>query len=196
MFAEFGKAVGDWIIANVGWTVVIVLAILSLFFKIPKKEVHLWTWLLSKFGDALLGGVKKDIQVLHEDSITKLDQLKTDTDTRLTKLEESTKKRFDEIVLTNNNNCSTMQARLNEIEKKQDMQTADRIRTHVLNFAEDLRRGNSRTKEDFDLLLDEDKTYELIIEKYGEKNNVYTHAIKFVNKKYDEFMDNDSFARY
>ena len=196
MFAEFGKAVGDWIIANVGWTVVIILAILSLFFKIPKKEVHLWTWLLSKLGDALLGGIKKDIQDLHEDSINKMDQLKTDTDTRFTKLEESTKKRFDEIVSTNNNNCSTMQDRLNEIEKKQDMQTADRIRTHVLNFAEDLRRGNSRTKEDFDLLLDEDKAYELIMKKYGEKNNVYTHAIKFVNKKYDEFMDRDGFAKY
>ena len=85
---------------------------------------------------------------------------------------------------------------LDEIEKKQDMQTADRIRTHVLNFAEDLRRGNTRTKEDFDLLLDEDKAYEKIIEKYGESNNVYCHAIKFVNKKYDEFMEIDGFAKY
>ena len=196
MFAEFGKAVGDWIIANVGWTVVIILAILSLFFKIPKKEVHLWTWLLSKFGDALLGGVKKDIKDLHEDSINKLDQLKTDTDTRLTKLEDNTKAKFDEIVLTNNHNCKTMQERLNEIEKKQDLQTADRIRTHVLNFAEDLRRGNSRTKEDFDLLLTEHNLYNQLVVKHTIENNVYEHAIKFVNKKYDEFMDNDGFAKY
>lgn len=196
MFGEFGKAVADWIIANVGWTIVIILAILSLFFKIPKKEVHLWTWLLSKFGDALLGGVKKDIQDLKDDNSKQFEQLKTDTDTRITKLEESTTSRFDEIILTNNHNCQNMQARLNEIEKKQDLQTADRIRTHVLNFAEDLRRGNSRTKEDFDLLLDEDRTYNEIVEKHQVNNNVYAHAIKFINKKYDEFMDNDGFARY
>ena len=91
MFAEFGKAVGDWIIANVGWTVVIILARLSLFFKIPKKEVHLWTWLLSKLGDALLGGVRKDIKDLRTENSDMFSKLKDDTDTRITKLEENTK---------------------------------------------------------------------------------------------------------
>jgi len=196
MFGEFGKAVADWIIANVGWTIVIILAILSLFFKIPKKEVHLWTWLLSKFGDALLRGVKKDIQDLKDDNSKQFEQLKTDTDTRITKLEESTTSRFDEIILTNNHNCQNMQARLNEIEKKQDMQTADRIRTHIFNFAEDLRRGNTRTKGEFDTVMKEDEVYEEIIERYDIKNNVYAHAIKFINKKYDEFTENDGFARY
>lgn len=190
------KPVTEWIAGNVPWFVLIILFIFSIFFKIPKKEVHLLTWLLSKLGDALLGGIKKDIQDLKQDNAEKFDQLKEDNESRISQLEDSTTTRFDEIILTNNHNCKTMQTRLNEIEKKQDMQTADRIRTHVLNFAEDLRRGNSRTKEDFDLLLDEDKAYEHIMEKYEEKNNVYSHAIKFVNKKYDEFMDNDSFAKY
>ena len=193
---EFLKPAGQWIASNVPLFILIILFIFSIFFKIPKKEVHLLTWLLSKLGDALLGGVKKDIQDLKDDNSKQFNQLKTDTDSRISQLEESTTSRFDEIILTNNHNCQSMQVRLNEIEKKQDLQTADRIRTHVLNFADDLRRGNSRTKEDFDLLLEEDKTYELIMEKYGEKNNVYTHAIKFINKKYDEFMDNDGFARY
>lgn len=196
MFAEFGKAVADWIISNVGWTVVIVLAILSLFFKIPKKEVHLWTWLLSKLGDALLGGVRKDIKDLKDDNSSQFNQLKTDTDTRIAKLEESTTARFDEIILTNSHNCKTMQERLNEIEKKQDLQTADRIRTHVLNFAEDLRRGNTRTVEDFNVLLGEDQIYEGIMKRYEIKNNVYAHAIKYINKKYDEFNDTDGFAKY
>ena len=193
---EVLKPVGEWIAHNVPFCVLIVFFIFSLFFKIPKKEVHLFSWILSKLGDALLGGVKKDIKSLHQDNSTKLDQLKTDTDAKFASLSETTNNRFDEIVLKNNNNCLTMQRRLDEIEKKQDMQTADRIRTHVLNFAEDLRRGNSRTKEDFDLLLDEDKAYEQIMEKYDESNNVYCHAIKFVNKKYDEFMEDDRFAKY
>lgn len=190
------KPAAQWISQNVPLVILIVLFLFSLFFKIPKKEVHLLTWLLSKLGDALLGGVKKDIKDLRQENSDKFDQLKTDTDTRMTQLEDNTNAKFDQIVLTNNTNCKTMQERLNEIEKKQDMQTADRIRTHVLNFAEDLRRGNSRTKEDFDLLLDEDKTYNAIVKKHDISNNVYEHAIKFVNKKYDEFMENDGFAKY
>ena len=193
---EVLKPAGQWIAANVPLFILIVLFILSLFFKIPKKEIHLWTWILSKFGNALLGSIKQDIKDLREENSEKFDQLKDDTDTRITRLEESTTARFDEIVLTNNHNCQTMQTRLNEIEKKQDMQNADRIRTHVLNFAEDLRRGNSRTKEDFDLLLKEDELYEELMEKHDIKNNVYVHAIKFVNKKYDEFTENDGFAKY
>lgn len=193
---EVLKPAGQWIAQNVPLAILIGLLLFSIFFKIPKKEVHLLTWLLSKLGDALLGSVKKDIKDLRQETMDNFNKLKTDTDTRITKLEDSSKARFDEIVLTNNHNCQTMQARLNEIEKKQDMQTTDRIRTHVLNFAEDLRRGNSRTKEDFDLLLDEDKTYNMLVAKYGIKNNVYAHAIKFINKKYDEFMDDDGFAKY
>ena len=193
---EILKPAGQWIAANIPLTILIALLIFSIFFKIPKKEVHLLTWLLSRLGDALLGGVKKDIKDLRQENAEKFDQLKDDTDTRITRLEDSTTARFDEIVLTNNHNCQTMQTRLNEIEKKQDMQTADRIRTHVLNFAEDLRRGNSRTKEDFDLLLKSDEQYEQIMEKYEIKNNVYAHAIKFINKKYDEFTENDGFAKY
>lgn len=190
------KPVTEWIAGNVPWFVLIILFIFSIFFKIPKKEVHLLTWLLSKLGDALLGGIKKDIQDLKQDNAEKFDQLKEDNESRISQLEDGTTARFDEIILTNNHNCKTMQARLNEIEKKQDMQTADRIRTHVLNFAEDLRRGNTRTKEDFDLVIKSDKTYEEIMQKYNESNNVYSHAIKFINKKYDEFMENNGFAKY
>lgn len=193
---EVLKPAGQWIAQNVPLFILIVLFLFSIFFKIPKKEVHLLTWLLSKLGDALLGGVKKDIKDLRTENSEKFDQLKNDTDTRIAQLEESTKAKFDEIVLTNNHNCKSMQARLDEIEKKQDMQSADRIRAHVLNFAEDLRRGNNRTKEDFDVVLKEDEKYEEIMKKYEIKNNVYAHAIKFINKKYDEFNDTNSFAQF
>lgn len=193
---EILKPAGQWIAANIPLTILIALLIFSIFFKIPKKEVHLLTWLLSKLGDALLGGIKKDIKDLRQENAEKFDQLKDDTDTRITRLEDGTTARFDEIVLTNNHNCQTMQTRLNEIEKKQDMQTSDRIRTHILNFAEDLRRGNTRTKEDFDTVMKEDEIYESIVEAYDLKNNVYAHAIKFINKKYDEFTENDGFAKY
>ena len=175
---EVLKPVGVWIANNVPFVVLIVLFVFSLFFKIPKKEMHLWTWLLSKLGNALLGEVRTDIKDLREENTREFAQLKNDTDTRISRLEESTVSRFD------------------EIEKKQDMQTADRIRTHIFNFAEDLRRGNTRTKGEFDTIMKEDEIYEAIVLRYGIKNNVYAHAIKFINKKYDEFTENDSFAKY
>ena len=193
---EIFKPAGQWIANNVPLTILIALLLFSIFFKIPKKEVHLLTWLLSKFGNALLVGIKKDIKDLRDENSEKFDQLKADTDTRITQLETSTNAKIDEIVKANDSNCKKMQVRLDEIEKKQDMQSADRIRAHVLNFAEDLRRGNTRTVEDFDVILKEDETYEAIMEKYEEKNNVYSHAIKFINKKYDEFNDTDGFAKY
>ena len=193
---EILKPAGQWIASNVPLFILIILLIFSIFFKIPKKEVHLLTWLLSKLGDALLGGIKKDIQDLKNDNSNQFGQLKTDTDTRISQLEESTTARFDEIILTNSHNCKSMQERLNEIEKKQDLQSADRIRAHVLNFAEDLRRGNTRTFEDFNVIMKEDETYEAIMKRYEIKNNVYSHAIKFINKKYDEFTETDGFAKY
>ena len=194
--SEFFKPAGQWLAQNIPLVVILLLLLFSIFFKIPKKEVHLLTWLLSKLGNAILGSIREDIKDLRQENADKFDQLQSDTDTRISQLEENTKAQFDEIVLTNNHNCKTMQERLNEIEKKQDLQTADRIRSHVINFAEDLRRGNSRTKEDFDIVLKEDETYEAIVKQYTLTNNVYSHAIKFINKKYDEFTENDGFAKY
>lgn len=194
--SEFFKPAGQWIAQNVPLTVIIILLLLSIFFKIPKKEINILGWILSKLGNCIFGGIRKDIKDLKDDNAEKFEQLKTDTDNRIQTLEDQTKASFDEIVLTNNHNCKTMQDRLNEIEKKQDMQTASRIRAHVLNFSEDLRRGNTRTLEDFNNVLDEDKEYEEIVEKYALENNVYVHALKFINKKYDEFMETDGFARY
>ena len=41
MVAEITKAVGQWIVANVGWSILIFIAILSGFFKIAKIEIDL-----------------------------------------------------------------------------------------------------------------------------------------------------------
>ena len=218
------KPVGQWIADNIPLAVGIVLFIFCLFFEISKVKVYplkwLWkliSWPFRKIDEQRTNSFKNIVISFQSDMEQKLDSVTASLDTRFNDITISFDNKLNEMSTAQNSNCTAVKTcftelekrfdtldtkqseteeRLNEIDKKQDMQTADRIRTHVLNFAEDLRRGNRRTKEDFDLLLDEDKAYELIMEKYEESNNVYCHAIKFVNKKYDEFMDNDGFAKY
>lgn len=194
--SEVLKPVGQWIAQNVPLTILFVLFLLSIFFKIPKKEINILSWLGNKISDIIFGGIKKDIADLKKDNAEKFKELKTDTDTRIKKLEDSTKASLDEIILANNHNCVTMQLRLNDIEKKQDMQTISRVKVHILNFAEDIRKHGMRTKEDFDGILDEDKEYCELVEKYHLENNKYTHAIKYINDKYDEGLRENSFATY
>lgn len=193
---EVLKPVGIWISENVPWAVLIILFLFSIFFKIPKKEVNVLGWICGKISGFVFGGIKKDIADLKADNAEKFRDLKSDTDTRIRQLEDKTKARFDEIILANNHNCQTMQTRLNDIEKKQDMQNVSRIKVHVLNFAEDIRKHGMRTKEDFDGILDEDREYKSLVEKYKLENNKYTHAIKYINDKYDEGMRDNSFATY
>ena len=200
---EILKPAGQWIANNVPLSILIALLIFSFFFKIPKKEIHLFSWLLQKLGNALLGGLRQDVKDLKDDNTRQFNEMKADYIEKITNLktdldnfEERTKNSMDGIVTGNNENCKKMQSRLNDIEKKQNLQTASRIRAHVLNFSEDLRRGNARTLEDFNNLLEENKEYKNIVEKYKLENDVYVHALKFINKKYDEFMETDGFAKY
>lgn len=218
------KPVGQWIADNIPLTVGIILFIFCLFFEISKIKVYplkwLWkliSWPFRKIDEQRTNSFKNIIITFQSDMETKLDAVTASLDTRFNDVSVTFDNKLEEFSTAQNANCTAVKAcftelekrfdtldakqsdtedRLNEIDKKQDMQTADRIRTHVLNFAEDLRRGNTRTLEDFNLIIGEDKDYEQIMEKHNESNNVYCHAIKFINKKYDEFMETDGFAKY
>jgi len=193
---DFFKPAGQWLAENVPLTVILILLLLSFFFKIPKKEVRLFSWMLAKLGNVLLLDVRKDIQELKTDNANKFEALKKDTDQRIEQLETSNNAAFEEIRVINNSNCQNMKEHLDAVEKKIDLQSASHVRAHVLNFSDDLRKGNQRTKEDYDNILEEDKEYNAIVEKYKIENNVYEHAIKFINKRYDESMADNSFATY
>ena len=190
--SELLKPVWDWISLNIPWCVLVALFIVSLFFKVPKYEINILGWTGRKIGNILWAPIRDDIKELKEDNAKKFAELKEDTDKQISELKSDNVAFFDEV----RNRNAQVSLRLNDIEKKQDLQNMARIRAHVLNFSDDIRRGNQRTKEDYDNILQEDREYEAIIEKYDLENNVYVHAITFINKKYDESMANNSFATY
>ena len=218
------KPVGQWISNNIPLSIGIALFIFCIFFEISKIKVYplkwLWkliSWPFRKIDEQRTNSFKNIIISFQSEMETKLDSVTASLDTRFNDVSITFDNKLNELSTVQNNNCAAVKScftelekrfdaldakqsdteiRLNEIDKKQDMQTADRIRAHVLNFAEDLRRGNLRTLEDFNVIMKEDENYEEIMKRYEIKNNVYFHAIKFINKKYDEFTETDGFAKY
>ena len=218
------KPVGQWIADNIPLSVGIALFIFCLFFEISKVKVYplrwLWkviSWPFKKIDEQRTASFKNVVIGFQADMEEKLNSVTASLNTKFDDITITFDNKLEEMSTAQNSNCTAVKAcftelekrfdtldakqsetekRLNEIDKKQDMQTADRIRAHVLNFAEDLRRGNLRTLEDFNVVMKEDEKYEEIMKHYEVKNNVYSHAIKFINKKYDEFTETDGFAKY
>ena len=91
-------------------------------------------------------------------------------------------KKFDEV-----------DTKLAEQEKAIDMQRIANIRSLVLGFADELRRGGKASHENFLHVMDENATYEKLIVKYDIKNSVYVEAYKFICNKFHECMDTNSF---
>lgn len=217
---QFTTLVSEHIPESIG----IAIFLFCVFFEVSKIKVYplrwLWkliSWPFKKIDEQRTNSFKNIIISFKKEIESKLDIVTASLDTRFNDVSITFDNKLNEFYVAQNANCTDVKAcftelekrfdaldtkqsdaenRFNEIEKKQDMQTADRIRTHILNFAEDLRRGNTRTKEDFDTVMKEDEIYESIVEQYELKNNVYAHAIKFINKKYDEFTETDGFAKY
>ena len=70
---EILKPAGQWIAQNIPLTVLIGLLILSIFFKIPRKEINVLGWLIKKLGNLFLGGVRDDIKDLKEEEMISLE---------------------------------------------------------------------------------------------------------------------------
>lgn len=210
---EVSKAVGQWIVGNVGWTVLIILFILSCLFKITKKNIDPLGWVIGYFGRMFTMDVRKDVADLKRetqekfeeikiDRNTKIEELKSDYDEKISalredldKFETSTDTSISEMKTGTNTNCEILKARLNEMEKSNDMQTVRQIKTHVLDFANSCLNHRKHTKKDFDNIIKENEEYEAFVSKYDLKNDVYTEDFKYIMKVYHRCQDEDSFLK-
>lgn len=206
---EISKAVGQWIVANVGWSVIIFLFVLSGLFKIVKIEVNPIGWILGKLGNSLTKDVRNDISLFKEDTDKKFKDIK---DQRDEAMEEYDKKitdlrnDLDEFelrakngIIQNRDDCNLnydkLSSRIDEMQKSNDMQTVRQIKQHVFEFANSCMNKVKHTKKDFDNIISENQDYESYVEKYGLVNDVYTEDYEFIMKIYHICQENNSFLK-
>jgi len=201
---EVSKAVGQWIVGNVGWSIIIFLFLLSMFFKITKKEIDPLGWAIGWVGKALTKDVRKDVSDLKKSTGARFDELKKEYNEQLEGLrddldifEKSTNKSIGEIKAKTTQNCDKLKKRLDQIEqstqKSNDMQTLRQIRAHVLDFANSCMNDREHTKQDFENIIEENTLYETLIKKYKITNDVYTEDFKFVMDVYHQCLKEGSF---
>lgn len=197
---EVAKAVGQWIVANVGWSVLIILFILSSLFRIVKKEIDPLGWVISWIGKAFTKDVRNDIATLKTETNGKFEELKKDYNKQIDELradldgfEATTNESIRSMQNGTHDNCAVLKERLDAMEKSNDMQTIRQIKMHVLDFANSCMNGRKHTFRDFRNLIKENKLYESLVDKYGLKNDVYKDDFDFIMEIYHDCKLNRSF---
>lgn len=208
---EISKAVGQWILGNVGWSIIILLFILSCFFKITKRNIDPLGWVISWIGKAFTKDVRKDVAELKADSARKFAEVKTDRAARIEELksdyeakisnlrtdldtfEERTNVSINEMKNGTTNNCEMMKERMDRMEKSNDMQTIRQIKSHVLDFANSCFNHRQHTKLEFENIIKENEEYEELVAKHGIKNNVYKEDFEFIMEVYHECQRKGTF---
>ena len=189
--SEISKAVGQWIVDNVGWTVVIALFLLSCFFKLVKVEIDPLGAIIGWIGKALTKDVRKDVSDLKTDTEIKINALKDDIDS----FKQETTQSINSMLQGSNDHCHVIELRMDAMEKSNDMQTVRQIRAHVLEFAGSCMRGNLHTQKDFDNIFDENKEYHELIAKYGIVNDRYKEDYDFIVKTYHRCLEENGFLK-
>lgn len=210
---EISKAVGQWIVANVGWSVVIFLFVLSGLFKIVKIEINPIGWLIGAIGKALTKDVRNDIlkfkestelkfENIQKDRSDKIDELKSNYDEKITDLREdldnfevAVKEKMIQLREESSLNCENVTSRLDQMQKSNDMQTVRQIKGHVLDFANTCLNGVKHTKQDFENIIKENEEYEELVSKYTLRNDVYAEDFKYIMKIYHECQEKHSFLK-
>ena len=209
--SEITKAVGQWIVSNVGWTIIILLFILSGIFKLTKREIDPLGWIIGWFGKALTKEVRKDVAKLSTDTAGKFEEVKTDRASKIEELksdynekisalrtdldnfEEKTNANIAEMKNGTNMNCALLKTRLDAMEKSNDMQTIRQIKAHVLDFANSCMNGRRHTYREFRNIIKENKQYDELVKKYNLVNNVYKDDYEYIIEIYHDCKRKRSF---
>ena len=186
------KPVGQLIAQNVPLTVLAVIFLFSVFFKIPKKEIRPIEWFIGWLGKHFTRELRKDIQVMKDYSNKQIKDLRNDLDA----FEERTNKAISDIQTGTTTNCETLKAKLALMERSNDMQTLRQIKAHILDFANSCMNKRRHTKQDFENIIRENEEYEHIVAKYDDiTNDVYTEDYNYIMKIYHKCQDEGSFLK-
>ena len=189
--AEISKAVGQWIVNNVGWTVLIGLFLLSGLFKITKIELNPIGWVIGWIGKNLTKDVRKDVADLKKETDDQIKTLKNDLDSFV----QNTNDSIAEMKKSTDRNCNLLKKRLDGMEKSNDLQSVRQIRAHVLDFANSCMNKRKHTKMEFENIISENTQYVAYIKKYKLKNDVYKQDYDFIMKCYHKCQEEGSFLK-
>lgn len=189
--AEISKAVGQWIVNNVGWTVLIGLFLLSGLFKITKIELNPIGWVIGWIGKNLTKDVRKDVADLKKETDDQIKTLKNDLDSFV----QNTNDSIAEMKKSTDRNCNLLKKRLDGMEKSNDLQSVRQIRAHVLDFANSCMNKRRHTKMEFENIISENTQYVAYIKKYKLKNDVYKQDYDFIMKCYHKCQEEGSFLK-
>lgn len=205
--SEISKAVGQWMLENIGWTAIIILFLLSCFFKVVKKEIDPLGWVVGLLGKSLTKDVRKDVADLKANTEAKIEDLKQDYNDKIQSLrsdidafEDLTNRNVDGISASVNSmtavasqNYKLLKARMDKMEKSNDMQTIRQIKVHVLDFANSCMNHHRHTKQDFESIIKENEEYEKLVKKYKLRNDVYREDFEFIMKVFHRCQEEGSF---
>ena len=91
------------------------------------------------------------------------------------------------------NSNAEIKSDIKEIKNDFNSSEKDRLRYEIISFASSLRRGELRTTQEFETIFHFHDKYESLIEKLGEKNG-FTHSeFLYIEERYKELIENDSF---
>lgn len=217
---DLGKTVGQLLVNNLSITLIVVLWVIGRIFslfKIKQKEINPLGWLSGKIGTAVTKDVRKDIsdfktetneqfRKIKKDRADKIEELKGDYNEKITALrtdlddfEKKTSKDIGEIKAGTASNCEALKSRLDEMEaaqqKSNDMQTIQTIRAHILDFANSCFNKRKHTKREFENIIEENKLYKKLVEKYEIENDVYKEDYEFILKVYHRCQEEGSFLK-
>jgi len=188
---EILKPFTQWTAGQIGMGVAGVIFVLSLFFEFSKIKLSPFTALFKWIGDRITAGLRADIADLKKTTDDRFTEMKKDTDERMNRIEDA----VAQIREKNIQSDDKFQKQLAEIEERQDLQMASRIKAHVLNFSRQCRNGEKHSLEDFKNVVRENETYEQLVEKYGWKNDVYKMDFDYIMADYNRRKDTDDFLK-
>lgn len=150
----------------------IVVAIMSVI-QVSKIKINPWTWIakivgnaLKTVGNALNAGMMDEIK----DMKSEIKEIKSE--------QKETRKKLDAHI------------------EKSDEQKADNYKSRVLRFNNELVRGLGHTEEDYNEILDIIWKYETYCKTHPNyQNNRLPHAIKNVERMYDEMLRTNGFLK-
>ena len=80
-----------------------------------------------------------------------------------------------------------------DLRKDVDEQRMSNIRSLVLDFSNSCLNGKRHTKEEFDHVIEENKTYESLVKRYEIQNEVYVEAYAYILRTYRKCLDGHKF---